>query len=295
MAQMGHFGAMLLFLFGLYFGSASVGSMWEPISYFLHILGQSLVAMKTASSASFFGVLVWSIAVPAINWFYGFVGRLRKLRSWTAAYRDKPVGSTVWLTAAWFLLIFSGFVVRQIYVDHTDLANSNSQLAQDNAELRKNLEAHRHSIVTTDPVFPNLIYMLQAFRQFHNELNGEPCAIKFTATPERYDMASVFSQLSIQASNCFTFGPDTNTWMNPDLRKEATEGMVPQAIVFHAARDDKAANSLFLRLSNQISMQRSFDLPQNPGYMLPSGLHSLHTMWFQFGSGVEWNSERYKR
>jgi hypothetical protein len=66
--------------------------------------------------------------------------------------------------------------------------------------------------------------------------------------------------------------------------------MVPDAIMFRAARDDGAALRLFEELGNQIKLVRSYDLPANPKYQVPPGGYA-HTIWLQFGSKVKWNSE----
>ena len=77
--------------------------------------------------------------------------------------------------------------------------------------------------------------------------------------------------------------------MDPDETAATMRGMIPDAIVFHAARDDKAANELFMRLSNQIKLVRSYELP-SVNYQTPAGGY-VHTVWLQFGSKVKWNSE----
>ena len=78
--------------------------------------------------------------------------------------------------------------------------------------------------------------------------------------------------------------------MVPDQKTLASNGMVPYAIVFHAARDDKAALRLFEELGNQIRVVRSYDLPASPKYQVPPGGYA-HAIWLQFGNNVKWNSE----
>jgi hypothetical protein len=48
------------------------------------------------------------------------------------------------------------------------------------------------------------------------------------------------------------------------LARETLEGMQAGRIVFHAAKDDAAANELFVRLSELFSLKRSYDLPLSP-------------------------------
>jgi len=80
--------------------------------------------------------------------------------------------------------------------------------------------------------------------------------------------------------------------LNPDLEKQATDGMVSDAIVFHAARDDKAADQLFMHLGNQTRLVRSFRLPSKPDYQLPPQKGRVYVVWLQFGANPKWNSER---
>src|SRR5580658_10417637 len=100
--------------------------------------------------------------------------------------------------------------------------------------------------------------MLQAFRVFRNAIGMDSCVVSVTAPPESSRMASTVAQLSIQASNCFTFGPFPSD-IDPDEKTRALKGMIPDAIVFHANRDDKAALQLFDNLGNEIHLVRSYD------------------------------------
>ena len=114
-------------------------------------------------------------------------------------------------------------------------------------------------------------------------------SVSVTALDESVPKASTIAQLSIQASNCSTFGPVPSD-MDPDQKTLALSGMVPDAIVFHATRDDGPALRLFDELGNQIRLVRSYDLPANPKYQMPPGGYA-HTIWLQFGNNVKWNSQ----
>jgi hypothetical protein len=101
------------------------------------------------------------------------------------------------------------------------------------------------------------------------------------------------AQFSNSISGCFTFGPDENLSLNPDLEKRAMNGMVPGTIVFHAAREDRAANELFMRLGNLLPLKRSFEVPSPSErariYSIPNpGREDV--IWLQFGTNVQWNS-----
>ena len=58
--------------------------------------------------------------------------------------------------------------------------------------------------------------------------------------------------------------------------------MVPDLIVFHAARDDRAAEQLFIGLGNQIQLKRSYEIPAGK---------AKNFVWLQFGTKTKWNSE----
>jgi hypothetical protein len=64
--------------------------------------------------------------------------------------------------------------------------------------------------------------------------------------------------------------------------------------VFHAARDDRAAEQLFNSLDGLIQLKRSYDLPsatkRSHLYNIPKpGQEDL--IWLQFGSDVRWNGQ----
>jgi hypothetical protein len=73
------------------------------------------------------------------------------------------------------------------------------------------------------------------------------------------------------------------TTNSPDEERDTVNGMVPEIIVFHARRDDKAANELYVRLGNYLPLKRSFDVPQGS---------PQNFVWLQFGPRVKWNSQR---
>jgi hypothetical protein len=169
------------------------------------------------------------------------------------------------------------------------LANANNDLDQRYTNLQTRFELKRHSIDTTDPVFPNIIYLLQAFDIYRHARNGTPCVVMVTATPDSAPLASVVAQFSNSVSDCYTFGPMVGN-LDPDVEKQTTTGMVPNMIVFHQDRDDKAAGQLVNSLGNYLQLKVSYELPTKRNYSVPEkGKEKL--VWLQFGTGVKWNSE----
>jgi hypothetical protein len=187
-----------------------------------------------------------------------------------------------------FLLIaWPTFVIRTVYFDHSGLVYANSQQKAKANESRAQVLFLQNNITTTSNVFINIRDLLTAFAVFRQERNNEPCLIEFTAPKETEQLADVFANYSNATSNCQGYGPAIGS-TDPDEIAEATLGMIPDAIVFHAARDDKAANVLFDNLSNRIKLVRRYDLPKvNQSLRKPR----QHTIWLQFGSAVKWNSE----
>ena len=209
----------------------------------------------------------------------------------------KAILSSIWpggafLAAGVFGLVLLAFVVFAgvtIYADHQSLVSQNVELRRRKTDLESTLHKKTHSLDTTDPVFPNIIYLLEAFNVFRHANKGVPCVVRLTAPPDSLPMASMVAQFSNSVSGCYTFGPEGPG--NPDLDKIAIEGMIPDAIVFHAARDDKAADELFNRLSNQIQLRRSYEIPNEiRNYRIPEQGQE-HIIWLQFGTRVKWNSE----
>jgi hypothetical protein len=185
---------------------------------------------------------------------------------------------------------YAYFVVRTVYDDHQYLVAQVRRLSESNKTLSADLKWHKHGITTTDPVFPNLTYMLQAFSIYRHALNGQPCVVMVTAPRESAALASTVAQFSNSVSNCSTFGP-IDTTLNPDAETATMTGMVPDMVVFHAERNDKAADALISALGNQIRVKRSYTPPPKNYYTLPVGTLPVHVVWLQFGTNSKWNSE----
>jgi len=305
--------------------------MWENCTSLVlihaqHLAARAWFAMVAGTGTNTLGVVAWSLVVP-IAVFIIQVGRrslqFRKTLGSAVALRSAAIRSIGTVTEVWVGVIVVAFcfwvwfIVETIYQDHSELVRANSanistisdlRSSEDAklsrlrasdvneiANLKRDLEAHRHAIFTTDPVFPNIIYMLQAFSMFRTAAHGEMCVMSFTvpASGSSGAMAMTIAQLSNSVSGCNTIGPDDGT-RDPDIRAHALNGMVSDAIVLHAGRDDKAANTLFDALGNQIKIVRSYDVPSKLNYIAPPGGFP-HTIWLQFGDKVEWNSERVHR
>jgi hypothetical protein len=255
----------------------------------------------SATGTTTLGFVLWTLALSAVGWGAGVAAKWYELKRNQSAHRFNRAlrdsfraGGFLTIGVAGLVFIsFWVFLVRTVYDDHQSLVNEKNVLTRKNADLTKQLEIRKHSMVTTDPVFPNTIYLLQAFNSYRHFQNGKPCVIMLSAPPKSRAMASMVAQFSNSVSGCTMFGP-MEPDIDPDVEKRATDGMVPDKIVFHAARGDHAADQLFTNLSNLIQLKRSYELPSatertqlysisNPG--------QEDLVWLQFGTNVQWNEQ----
>lgn len=198
------------------------------------------------------------------------------------------------------LVSYGVFFIRTVYRDHQALVNSVTSLSKKNAELTSKLEVRRHSMVTSDPVYGNTYYLLLAFDGYRHAQKGKPCVLMLTEPRDgdpNNPLASIVAGFSNSVSDCFTFGPMDSS-SDPDVDRRAKEGMVPNKIVFHAARNDKAAQNLLNALGSLFPMQRSYDLPspveRTHIYRIPKpGQEDL--IWLQFGTNVQWAEQLISR
>jgi hypothetical protein len=188
----------------------------------------------------------------------------------------------------WFVA-YAVFVVRTIYYDHAGLTWSLQREQAKTIELEKELARRQHIISPTDPFFSDVDHLMTAFRIFKAKTHDEPCVVRITAPKSAEGYAVMISSFSIAVDNCSTFGPMIGD-VDPDEIEDTNIGMVPDAIVLHARKDDEAANALFVELSNQVHLVRSYDTGRANYQVPPQGYR--HVVWLQVGSNVKWNSER---
>ena len=273
-------------------------------SHFVNLLLRSWNATTVGYGTTTLGFMLWVVLFTVLLWFAGVLGTWITLRRKKIVTTFKEVLWDSLMTGVFSLVCivaiavasYSVFFVRTIYADHQALVSRVAVLKSANSDLEKGLELRKHNMVTGDPVFVNTIYLLQAFNIYRHALNGKKCVIMITAPADSKEgnaMASMIAQFSNSVSGCFTFGPmDANA--DPDVEKRAEAGMVPDKIVFHAARGDAAADPLFINLGNLIQLNRSYDMPPATArahlYAIPKqGDENL--IWLQFGTNVRWNEQ----
>jgi hypothetical protein len=158
-------------------------------------------------------------------------------------------------------------------------------LSEQVRQLQSQLQTAKNNLDVHSAAANNLMYLMQAFRGYRGMIGGfKPlsCQLRVTAPSDSGSIPSTVAAFSIQATNCPTFGPmDTNG--SPDEERDTVTGMIPEVIVFHSRRDDRAAFNLYDNLSNLLPLKRSYEIPKGS----PENF-----IWLQFGPGVQWNSQK---
>jgi hypothetical protein len=273
--------------------------MW--LHHLLNLFGRSWSGTVNAYGTTTLGFVLWTLLLAAFGWFAGVAAAWIKLwRGKTphplrAALSSSILAGVLSATGILVILISSYvfFFIRTVYRDHQSLVSHVAALDKANADLMEQLELRKHGMVANEPVFTNTISLLMAFDSYRHAQKGKPCVIMITAPSDSNMLPSIVGQFSNSVSDCTTFGPMISS-IDPDVEKRARDGMVPNKVVFHAARDNRPADRLFTSLGNLIQLQRSYDLPSPAErthlYRIPTpGQEDL--VWLQFGTDVRWNEQ----
>ena len=258
--------------------------------------------MTAGTSTNTLGFILWTLALTAAGWASSVAVKWWELRSQQVrsplrtALRQSLWPAIVFSAIAVYglvAIVFLVFVVRTVYQDHQDLVAARDKIAADKRAVDGELDLRKHSIPTTDPTFGNINQLLMAFDMYRHGRHGEPCVIWLSAPPvSNTNLPTQVAQFSNSVSDCFTFGPFPG---NPDLDKEALDGMVPDTVVVHITRGDKAELALYDHLSSLMKTKLSYDFPPTikSHYVLPAQFAGKErVVWLQFGAEVKWNSQR---
>lgn len=258
--------------------------------------------MIRATGTTTLGFVVWTILVAAIGWAATIAAKWFELRrnktsfAFPTAMRDSA-WSGVFTAAGIGLLVvvaFCVFVVRTVYDDHESFVVQKHKLESLNAAANIELQKRKIHIYPNEPVFGNVNSLLMAFDTYRHAQHGEPCVIWISIPPTATStLSSEVAQFSNSVSDCFTFGPFPGG--NPEYDEEAIRGMVPDTVIFHSKKDDKTALQLFGNLASLFKTKLSYELPTNirSHYRLPAQIAGKEkVICMQFGTEVEWNSER---
>ncbi len=151
----------------------NLGPMW--LHHLINLPGRSWHAMTAATSTNTLGFIVWTVAITAMGWVATTAARWLELKREKVSepFRKAVLGSATagaFLGAGVFILVVVAwgiFIIRTVYYDHQGLVTIRNQLLIKNRQLCAELKWRQHNISTTDAVFPNIIYMLQAFNGFY--------------------------------------------------------------------------------------------------------------------------------
>ena len=181
-------------------------SMW--ITHLFRLLGRSWQNLVKATGTTTLGFIVWILALSAVSWAATVAAR------WFQFKQDKTplslreaISSSIWPQGAFLavgifglvLVAFAIVVCATIYADHELLVSQNVELRQCKSNLESILLKKTHSLNTTDPVFPNIIYLLEAFNVFRHANKGAPCVLRLTAPPDSLPLAMMMAQFPLWA------------------------------------------------------------------------------------------------
>ena len=263
-----------------------------------HFIHRTWTAEIEENSTSNVGLFLGSIAVPIVAALLGVANfRWRKKQSWKDTFQNS-IEPTVLILIAVIIVYFGAFpylLVRGAYNEHKVLVNRNVDLTMQLDKANREIEDRKQHIYFRDPAMGNLRAMLMDFAMYRNAQKGRPCVMWFTAPKNSHsNISGEVMEFSNVVSGCFSFGAPS---INPDNEKDALDGMVPDAVVFHMDRNDKAAFSLSGQLASLFPIQISYvPLPKRPEprYSLgPNAKGDETVIWLQFGTDVKWNSERW--
>jgi hypothetical protein len=275
-------------------------AMWP---HFLNLLGRSWDVMIRATGTTTLGFVVWTLLIAAMGWAATIAAKWFELKRNKASFplrsalRDSASSgvSTAVGIAMLAVIVFCVFVFRTDYDDHDSLVVENKKLVSLNAVVNEEIKKRKTHIYPNEPVFGNVNSLLMAFDMYRHARHGEPCVIWISSPPNATStLSSEVAQFSNSVSDCFTFGPFPGGG-NPEYDEEAMRGMLPDTVIFHAKKDDKAAFQLFSNLSSLFKTKLSYELPSDikSHYGLPPQIAGKEeVIWLQFGTEVKWNSER---
>jgi hypothetical protein len=263
-----------------------------------HFIHRTWTAEIEENSTSNVGLFLGSIAVPIAAALLGVANfHWRKKQSWKDTFQNS-VEPTVLLLIAVIFVYFGAFqylLVRGVYNEHKVLVNGSVDLTMQLDKANKEIEDRKRHIYFLDPAMGNLRSLLMDFDMYRHAQKGRPCVMWFTEPRKSHThLSGEVIQFSHVVSDCFSFGAPA---INPDDEKDALDGMVPDAVVFHMDRNDKAARTLADNLGSLLPIQVSYEpLPKRtePRYSLgPNAKGDETVVWLQFGTDVKWNSERW--
>jgi hypothetical protein len=271
--------------------------MWP---HFVNLLHRAWANLMAAISSSTFGTLLFSVCVPIVVGVCTFLFGLWVLKqSRRDAFKKAAEALGITLGSTWVVIIIAWIVVvvLTVFSDHQRLSSANTILASQNKDLRADLDWRRHNLSTTDPVFPNIIYMLQAFERFGRVMDvhpqaGLPSCVIYMTWPKGADSARIgalMHQLGGPLTGCAPFASEGDSDLDPEL----LEGDQDDVIKVHAAKDEPAADALMGSLGNEIRLQRTYRMFKNPEKRWSPYSPQQRVVWLQFGKSVKWNSEYF--
>ncbi len=190
------------------------------------------------------------------------------------------------LLAVW-VVVFLVCIMTTVYHDHQALVSANTILKKRVAEKQaENTKRPEKDAIRSDNEFGAISNVLGSFSFLMPSLPeaDNPCRIKITAPHETIESAKLVASLA-GWRGCYVIGP-ANLDLDPDLSLEATRGIVHDAVIVHASKDNQKAAGFVNNLGNVVHVIRRYDLPKGSRPDL---------IWLQFGAGSIWRQEWIKQ
>ncbi|HEX3968091.1 MAG TPA: hypothetical protein VHW70_09010 [Edaphobacter sp.] len=265
--------------------------------------------MMAAMNTGTLGFLLGVFGLAFCIWVIGFGYEWIKLKNVSQGLsKSVPLLLVEFAGAILFLVIvYPTFVMRTVYYTHTGFQYQVQLLSQENghkvdpssrdiiiagltqrlSETQAQLESRKQTLHDDDPSFQNMTKTIRAFMTWRQNIGyGAPCKMLITSPDGDDNMYMTFITMAVFGSNCGN-GDLNNVGVKPqNIETETAKGMIPGVIVFHALPDAKGANQLETELANLFQVKRSYAIP---GDAPPDAI------WLQFGTGVEWNTEKFAK
>jgi hypothetical protein len=191
----------------------------------------------------------------------------------------RKAGISLTITAiAWFLI----FVAHYLYFSPKHLYAEQKKIADRVPTLAAALDDRTHNIHPEDPAYWNLAKTIKGFTILRRSDPNGKCEVKMTIPRGQHQ--SVFG-IVFFAADLAGCPPEAAGDLNgdPEYERKAMEDAVANAVVIHVPKDAKGGLAFYDAMSGLLDVRRSYE---------PFPGSAPNVVWIQFGSDVEWNSQR---
>ena len=190
---------------------------------------------------------------------------------------------TVWKGAKGPLLALSLIFVLNLFVfTPKRIYEIQKAIADKVPQLTVELNDRTHNIHAEDPAYWNLAKTIKAFSILRRSNPNDKCEVKMTMPRgQRHSVADIVFFGADLAGCPPEAAGDSNA--DPEYERKAMENAVANAVVIHMAKDFKGGLAFYDAMSELFDVRRSYE---------PFSGSAPNVIWIQFGSDVQWNSQR---